>query len=71
MGLLCIIPGPKKVLRAEPAGDRWCFGCRERLPHTWELLDYDEGSPHAGWYDPIEVVRCSRCGRDRTRFGQG
>lgn len=25
------------VFKTEDAGERWCFGCRKRLPHTWEL----------------------------------
>lgn len=62
--LLCIIPGPTKVLKQEAAGERWCFGCRKRLAHTWVLLG-DEG---ISYYDPVWVCRCSGCGEDRTRF---
>lgn len=63
--LLCIIPGPTKVLRQQDAGERWCFGCRARLPHTDTLLcDEDPLS----YYDPIWVRRCSRCNKDRTAF---
>lgn len=62
--LLCIIPGPTKVIAEEDGGERWCFGCRQRLPHTWVLLDYH----HRSYYDPIWICRCSQCGDDRTAF---
>lgn len=62
--LLCIIPGPSKELRREPAGDRWCFACRKRLPHDDVLLG-DEGP---SYYDPVWVRKCSGCGNDRTTF---
>lgn len=67
MTLVCIIPGPTKVLATESAGDRWCFGCRKRLSHTDTLLG-DEGP---SYYGPVWVRRCSRCGQDRTSFPQG
>lgn len=63
--LLCVIPGPREVLAEEDAGVRWCFGCRARLPHVWRLL----GDPFPSYYDPVWTCRCSRCGKDRTRFG--
>lgn len=56
--------GPNKVLRSEPAGDLWCFGCRKRLPHTWKLL----GDELPTYYDPEWVCRCSSCGKCLTRF---
>jgi hypothetical protein len=62
--VLCVIPGPTKVVRERPVGDKWCFGCRKRLPHTWQLLDYEEPS----YYEPVAVLRCLGCGQDRTRF---
>lgn len=62
--VLCIIPGPTKVLATRDAGLRWCFGCRQRLPHTDTVLCDEEPS----YYDPICVRRCSRCGKDRTSF---
>lgn len=64
MTLLCIIAGPKKVLREESAGELWCFGCRERLPHVDTCLVDEEPS----YYDPVWVRRCSRCKRDCTAF---
>jgi hypothetical protein len=64
--VLCIIPGPSKVLAEKPAHpcSRWCFGCRKHLPHSLVLL----GDEEPGWYDPVAVLRCSRCGKDCTRF---
>lgn len=62
--LLCIIPGPTKVVARQDAGERWCFGCRKRLPHEDVLLDDEEPS----YYEPVWVRRCSGCGKDRTAF---
>lgn len=62
--LLCIIPGPTKVLKLVDDGIRWCFGCRAHLPHTQVLLTDKAPS----YYDPVWVRRCSRCGHDRTAF---
>lgn len=56
--------GPDKLLKTEPAGDLWCFGCRKRLPHTWELW----GDSEPSYYEPIWIRRCSRCKKDRTEF---
>ena len=66
MTLLCIIPGPSHEYRRIPDGERWCFGCRKRLPHDDVLL----GDPPEvmSWYDPVWVCQCSGCGRDRTEF---
>lgn len=69
--ILCLIPGPSVVLRSEDAGIRWCFGCREHLPHTDELMGdpFDPDDPSTrSYYDPVWVRRCSRCKRDRTAF---
>lgn len=67
MTILCIIPGPSAVIATEDAGDRWCFHCRKRLPHTWILLaDPPERQP--SYYPPVWTCRCSRCGGDYTRF---
>lgn len=62
--LVCIIPGPKKELARRSAGERWCFGCRRRLPHDDVLLGDEEPS----YYDPVWVRTCSGCGQDRTAF---
>jgi hypothetical protein len=64
--VLCIIPGPSKVVRERPAGDKWCFGCRKHLSYTWQLLDYED--PDWIGHYPVAVLRCSGCGKDRTRF---
>ena len=56
--------GPNKLIKTKPAGVKWCFGCRKRLPHTWEMWDYEQPS----YYDPAVVLRCSRCNQDRTEF---
>ncbi len=65
--LLCIIPGPDKELAREPAGERWCFGCRKRLPHDWVLL----GDSEPSYYEPVWVRQCSQCEQDRTAFPGG
>jgi hypothetical protein len=62
--LVCVIPGPTKELARQPAGVRWCFGCRKHLPHD-DVIVGDEGP---SWYDPVLVRQCSRCGQDRTTF---
>lgn len=65
MSLLCVIPGPSKVLRSEPEDrERWCFKCRHRHVHTLELLTDEEPS----YYDPIWVRRCPHCRLDYTDF---
>jgi hypothetical protein len=63
--LLCIIPGPTKELARRDIGERWCFGCRQRLPHVAILLCDEEPS----YYEPVWVWKCSRCHTDRTTFG--
>lgn len=64
MTLACIIWGPTKELRRESIGEKWCFGDRQRLEHEAILLDYEEPS----YYEPVWVLRCSKCGKDRTEF---
>lgn len=56
--------GPSVVLKREAAGVKWCFGCRARFEHTWELM----GDEQPSYYDPVWVCRCSNCDQDRTRF---
>ena len=66
------------VLREVDAGDRWCFGCRKRLPHVDRLL-HDNPHPlppdfppdELSYYDPWWSRECSGCGEDRTVFPQG
>lgn len=62
-----ICPGPSVVIRTEPAGERWCFRCRKRLPHTWVLLD-DPPERQPSWYEPVWSCRCPGCGGDHTAF---
>ncbi len=63
---LHITPGPQKVLAEHDIGDKWCFGCRKRLPHTVRVLGDEEPS----YYEPVAVRVCSGCGRDQTAFPQ-
>lgn len=39
MSLLCIIPGPNHLYAEDPdeRPTRWCFTCRQHLPHVWQL----------------------------------
>ena len=62
-----LCPGPSIVIKTEDAGERWCFQCRKRLPHTWVLLD-DPPERQPSYYEPVWVCRCSGCGEDHTRF---
>jgi hypothetical protein len=66
MTLVCIIPGPKHEYARNHAGDRWCFGCRKRLAHDWVLLG--DAPDVESYYEPIWVLKCSRCHKDMTRF---
>lgn len=57
-------PSSWKVFSRTAVGDKWCFGCRERLPHDWVV----EGEDGISYYDPVGRFDCSRCHRDRTTF---
>ncbi|MBF6411000.1 hypothetical protein [Nocardia farcinica] len=57
-------PSSWTVFSREPVGEKWCFGCRARLPHNWIV----EGEEFPSYYDPVGRWECSRCGRDRTLF---
>ena len=48
---------------------RFCFnrGCREHLPHSWALMD-DPPERQPSYYEPVPVLRCSRCGGDHADF---
>jgi hypothetical protein len=64
-----IVPGPTQEIARQPdeRETRWCFGCRKHLTHEWVCYtDPPERQP--SYYDPIWVLECSRCGKDRTRF---
>lgn len=65
--VVCLIPGPSVVLKTEEAGDKWCFKCRQRQPHTWVLLD-DPPERQPSYYEPIWVLRCPTCRGDYTAF---
>lgn len=55
----------ERVERArEPAGERWCFRCRKRLPHDAVFL----AAPFPSYEDPVWILRCSGCGGDHTSF---
>jgi len=64
--IIHVTPGPTKLIKSEPPVERWCFGCRKRLLHEWQL--WDDAEP-LSYYEPIWVCICSSCGRDRTEFG--
>jgi len=68
MTLICIIPGPTVELARRDAGVRWCFGCRQHLPHA-DVFMADKGWDRGeSYYDPTWSRQCSRCGQDRTHF---
>lgn len=52
------------MLARRPAGVKWCFGCRAHLAHELVVLADEEPS----YYDPIAVLECERCKKDRTTF---
>lgn len=64
--VLCVIPGPTHEYARRPAGVKWCFGCRKRLPHD----DVCWGDPPEvmSYYDPQWFYECPGCKKDRTRF---
>lgn len=65
MSVVHINWGPNKLIHVEPAGVKWCFGCRKHLLHVLEVWVDDPPS----YYEPTPVLCCSRCHRDRTWFG--
>lgn len=68
MSVLHICPGPVEQATApDDRPTRWCFGCRAHLPHTWAIL-FDPPERQPSFYEPVPVIRCSRCGEDRTLF---
>jgi hypothetical protein len=59
--------GPRIAYRVQSPDDRssrWCFGCRQHLPHFWELAVPEQGA----MYDPVAQLRCHRCLEDRASF---
>lgn len=69
MTLVGFIPGPSYTLATSPDDRpaRFCFRCRERLPHTWALLD-DPPERQPSYYEAVPVLRCSGCGEDHADF---
>lgn len=67
--VLHIAYGPQEILKVKQERKRrWCFKCRKRLRHRWELLDYSKDSVHWGWYEPVWRLKCSGCNEDNTTF---
>lgn len=57
-------PSSWKAFSRQPVGDKWCFGCRKRLPHDWIV----EGEDGESYYAPNARYDCTQCHRDRTLF---
>ena len=55
---------PTHEIRREPAGEKWCFHCRERLPH--EIVVHAPENP--SYYGPHWTYACSGCDLDRVDF---
>ena len=65
MTVVCILPGPDKLMKSEPDDrERWCFKCRHRHVHTWELW----GDSEPSYYDPVWIRCCPHCHNDYTAF---
>lgn len=47
--------GPRKTLREDDLGEKWCFRCRTRRRFTEKLTAEIEPS----YYDPIPEISCS------------
>lgn len=50
--------------KREPAGEFWCFKCRQRIAHDWVLY----AEPFPSYYDPWWEKECSNCHNDYTAF---
>lgn len=65
MSRLHVCRGPEMVeRRREHWAIRWCFKCRERLPHEAVLMAPAEPS----YYGPHWNVECEGCGEDHVHF---
>lgn len=66
MTLLCLIPGPDRVMKvaADSTFMRWCYLCRRRRLFYWVLM----GDSQPSYYDPTWLFTCAACGRDGSRF---
>lgn len=65
MTLLCVIPGPTKVLREDEPVERWCFRCRKRTPFVDRVIGDEDP---LSYYDPIWTRTCSVCHGDTSLF---
>lgn len=65
MTIIHILPGPDVRTPTGKFKDKWCFGCRKRLPHEWVV--YSESSPMS-YYGPEGFWICTGCGNDDTIF---
>lgn len=62
---VCRAPALDRTLKVpDDRPTRYCFGCRKRLPHSWEFGFYDEPT----YWEPPHYLRCSGCGQDRALF---
>lgn len=64
-GRSAVPPADAEYVAAKPAGERWCFRCRKRLPHDDVLMVCDD--PYS-YYEPHWRRECSRCKGDHTAF---
>lgn len=62
---LHILRTPTEEIRRWLVGEKWCFGCRKRLPHEWVV--HAPLDPYS-YYGPHGQYQCSVCKKDRTRF---
>ena len=69
MTIVGFIPGPSYTLATSPddRSTRFCFQCREHLPHTWALMD-EPPQRQPTYYEPVPVLRCLCCGEDHADF---
>lgn len=63
MTIIGFIPGPSFITAAWPDDRpaRWCFGCRQRLPHYWTVQD-EPPERHPTYYEPVPAIYCTGCG---------
>jgi hypothetical protein len=66
MNIVCITPGPSHEYARLSVGDKWCFKCRKKLPH--DLVRLGDPPDMESYYEPINVLWCSGCCGDYTRF---
>lgn len=65
MSAVVVCAGPDRLITSElDDRERWCFKCRHRHVHTWELW----GDSAPSYYEPNWILRCPHCKSDHTRF---